>query len=54
MAMIEKVREYIATCPYLKEYAELNVDYLTDTRLLPILVNENAQDMTLLSRKTTS
>ena len=39
MAMIEKVREYIATCPYLKEYAELNVDYLTD-KVTAYLVNE--------------
>ena len=26
--MIEEVRDYIAKCPYLKEYAELNVEYL--------------------------
>lgn len=41
MAMIEKVREYIATCPYLKEYAELNVDYLTDN-VVTYSVNESA------------
>lgn len=41
MAMIEKVREYIATCPYLKEYAELNVDYLTD-KVVTYSVNESA------------
>ena len=29
-AMIDKVRDYIAKCPYLKEYAELNVNYLQD------------------------
>lgn len=41
MAMIEKIREYIATCPYLKEYAELNVDYLTD-KVVTYSVNESA------------
>lgn len=29
-AIIDIVREYIAKCPYLKEFAELNVDYLID------------------------
>ena len=28
--MIDEVREYIAECPYLDEYAELNVEYLQD------------------------
>lgn len=28
--MIEEVRNYIATCPCLKEYAELNIEYLVD------------------------
>ena len=28
--MIEEVRDYIAKCPYLKEYAELNIEYLVD------------------------
>lgn len=28
--MIEKVREYILNCPYIKEFAEINVDYLAD------------------------
>lgn len=41
MAMIEKVREYIATCPYLKEYAQLNVDYLADN-VATYSINENA------------
>lgn len=40
-AMIDKVREYIAKCPYLKEYAELNVDYLID-KVVTYSVNENA------------
>lgn len=28
--MIDSIREYIAKCPYLKEYVEINVDYLKD------------------------
>lgn len=28
--MIETIRNYIATCPYLNEFAQLNVDYLID------------------------
>lgn len=39
-AMIDKVREYIVTCPYLKEYAELNVEYLAD-KVETYSVNEN-------------
>ena len=40
-AIIDKVRDYIATCPYLEEYAELNVDYLID-KVVTYSVNENA------------
>lgn len=40
-AMIDKVREYIAKCPYLKEYAELNVEYLID-KVNTYSINENA------------
>lgn len=40
-AMIDKVRDYIANCPYLKDYAELNVEYLTD-KVVTYSVNENA------------
>lgn len=40
-AMIDEVREYIARCPYLKEYAELNVEYLTD-KVNTYSINENA------------
>lgn len=40
-AMIDKVREYIAKCPYLKEYAELNIEYLTD-KVVTYSINENA------------
>ena len=28
--MIEKIREYIATCPYLDEFIAVNVNYLAD------------------------
>lgn len=28
--MIEEVRDYIAGCPYLEEYGELNIEYLVD------------------------
>jgi len=40
-AMIDKVREYMAKCPYLDEYAELNVDYLVD-KVKAYSINENA------------
>lgn len=40
-AMIDIVRDYISTCPYLKQYAELNVEYLTD-RVETYSINENA------------
>lgn len=30
IATIDKVREYIAKCPYLDEYTELNVEYIPD------------------------
>ena len=39
--MIDEVREYIATCPHLDEYAELNVEYLQD-KVNTYSVNENA------------
>ena len=39
--MIEVVREYISKCPYLKEYAELNIEYLTD-KVVTYSINENA------------
>ncbi len=41
IAMIDKVREYIAKCPYLKEYAELNIEYLQD-KVNTYSINENA------------
>ena len=40
-AMIDKVREYMSKCPYLGEYAELNVEYLVD-KIKAYSVNENA------------
>ena len=40
-AMIDIVRDYISKCPYLKEYAELNVEYLTDN-VETYSINENA------------
>lgn len=39
--MIDKLREYIAKCPYLKEYAELNIEYLAD-KTNTYSINENA------------
>ena len=40
-AMIDELREYMAKCPYLKEYAELNVEYLVD-KVNVGSINENA------------
>lgn len=40
-AIIDRVREYIVKCPYLKEYAELNVEYLID-KVATYSINENA------------
>ena len=40
-AMIEKVRDYMAECPYLDKYAELNIEYLVD-KVKAYSVNENA------------
>ncbi|MBP3463761.1 MAG: hypothetical protein J6K45_04695 [Clostridia bacterium] len=39
--MIEEIREYIAKCPYLKEYGELNIEYLTD-KVNTYSINESA------------
>lgn len=39
--IIDKVREYISKCPYLKEYAELNIEYLQD-KVNTYSINENA------------
>lgn len=40
-ATIDEVREYMAKCPYLGEYAELNVEYLVD-KVKAYSINENA------------
>lgn len=40
-ANIDIIRDYIGKCPYLKEYAELNVEYLQD-KVNTYSVNENA------------
>ena len=39
--IIDKVRDYIAKCPFLKEYAELNIEYLID-KVVTYSINENA------------
>ena len=40
-ALIDEVRDYISKCPYLEEYAELNVEYLVD-KIKAYSINENA------------
>lgn len=40
-AKIDIVRDYITKCPYLEEYAELNVNYLAD-KVVAYSINENA------------
>ena len=40
-AMIDKIREYMAECPHLKEFAELNIEYLVD-KINAYSINENA------------
>lgn len=40
-AIIDKVRDYITMCPYLKEFAEINVEYLLD-KVNTYSINENA------------
>lgn len=47
--IIDKVREYIAQCPYLKEYAELNVNYLTKNPTT-YSINESAGYNPVLNR----
>lgn len=39
--IINEVRDYISKCPYLKEFTELNVEYLAD-KVVTYSVNENA------------
>lgn len=47
--MIDEVREYMSTCPYLDEYAELNVEYLVD-KVKAYSINENAGYDPIISR----
>jgi hypothetical protein len=39
--MIDEIRTYIATCPYLDEYTAINVDYLED-KIKSYSINETA------------
>lgn len=39
--IIDKVRDYIKECPYLNEYAELNINYLVD-KVETYSINENS------------
>ena len=39
--MIDSLRDYIATCPYLDEFTAVNVNYLVD-KVTAYSVNENA------------
>lgn len=48
-AIIDKVREYIAKCPYLKEYGEINIEYLLD-KVNTYSVNESAGYNPILNR----
>jgi len=47
--MIEQIRTYIATCPYLKEFAELNIDYLVD-KVTSYSVNEGVSYNPIISK----
>lgn len=47
--MIEAIREYIATCPYLDELVPVNVDYITDN-VKSYSVNEGAGYDPVLSK----
>lgn len=41
IVIIDKVRDYMSKCPYLDEYAELNVEYLVD-KVKTHSINENS------------
>ena len=47
--MIEQIRNYIATCPHLNEFAELNVDYLID-KVSTYSVNEGVSYNPVISK----
>ena len=40
-AIIDEVRDYMAKCPYIKEYEELNIEYLVD-KIKSYSINANA------------
>ena len=50
--MIEAIKNYIATCPYLDQYVELNVDYLVD-KVKAYSINESAGYEPLISESIT-
>lgn len=39
--MIERIRDYIANCPYLDEFAAINIDYLVD-KVKTYSINESS------------
>ena len=47
--MIDEVRDYFKECPYLKEYAELNIEYLVDKTKVGS-INENPNYNPILQR----
>lgn len=47
--MIEKIRTYIATCPFLDQFSELNVEYLVD-RINAYSINEGVSYNPILSK----
>lgn len=50
--MIEKIRDYIATCDLLDQYAELNVNYLVD-KTVAYSINEESSYTPLLEESIT-
>lgn len=50
--MIEIIKDFIATCPYLDEYVELNIDYLVD-KVKAYSINESAGYEPLVSESIT-
>lgn len=50
--MIEKIREFIATCPHIKEFSNINVNYLVD-KTNAYSINEAASYNPVISVDTT-
>lgn len=50
--MIEKIRDYIATCELLDQYAELNINYLVD-RTIAYSINEESSYNPVLEENIT-